>query len=521
MLEELVEQFDREWYANATFYRDFVSAELKILGDEICRIIKGQEQEIKQEIVRWIEQKIDTKKPTMAIYLYSLCLCLEQTPVFAEKILDIIFENDGYYSKNTMYFYAYQLTFYVFTSKEMSEERVRAKLWKLFLLVYKKFMEASSLDLSLIPRENRNQDLVIVITEQILNTNHGPTKTTLDRCKTIMTKMNKKVLLIGTNEIMSLAGAMPMAETKYGRTRTEFVDMEEIEWKGVKIPFYYVDGVMPDMRILDELLEVIRDLAPIRVVSIGGKGVLANLVNCMIPCVDVGLCPSDLETTGVEYQTLGRKLEKEEVQLLGEVGLSERNIIESIFTSSLKTQTSHFTREELGVPKDSFVITVIGNRLDFEITPEFLEMLNSAWEEDFFVLFLGKFEHMQERVERYPKIWQSSKLMFTNDILATLEVCDLYVNPIRRGGGTSSVEALYKGVPVVATQYGDVAINIGDNYCVDNYEEMAWAIKRYHSDSAFYREQSDKGIKRAEMLFDTDTEFVRILEEVDCREKQK
>jgi predicted O-linked N-acetylglucosamine transferase (SPINDLY family) len=31
---------------------------------------------------------------------------------------------------------------------------------------------------------------------------------------------------------------------------------------------------------------------------------------------------------------------------------------------------------------------------------------------------------------------------------------DIYINPTRRGGGTSAVEALSKGIPVITVNYG-------------------------------------------------------------------
>ena len=51
-------------------------------------------------------------------------------------------------------------------------------------------------ELKYIPKEERNTNFVLVITEQFLKTEHGPTKTALDRCRTLI-KEEKKNVFVG------------------------------------------------------------------------------------------------------------------------------------------------------------------------------------------------------------------------------------------------------------------------------------------------------------------------------------
>lgn len=97
--------------------------------------------------------------------------------------------------------------------------------------------------------------------------------------------------------------------------------------------------------------------------------------------------------------------------------------------------------------------------------------------------------------------------------IVRIELCDLYVNPTRKGGGTSAVEAMYKGKPAVSVGYGDVAGIIGEEFCCADYDEMVEIIKRYSADKQFYQEQSERAYKLAEEYLDTDGEFKRILSE--------
>lgn len=49
---------------------------------------------------------------------------------------------------------------------------------------------------------------------------------------------------------------------------------------------------------------------------------------------------------------------------------------------------------------------------------------------------------------------------------------------------------------------------------------MQSKILEYYEDKEFYEMMSKKGIRRAEILLDTETEFARIMQEMDKREKE-
>jgi len=89
------------------------------------------------------------------------------------------------------------------------------------------------------------------------------------------------------------------------------------------------------------------------------------------------------------------------------------------------------------------------------------------------------------------------------DMLAISEICDLYINPPRNGGGSSIAEALSKGKPAVTLNYGDCSIAAGEEFCVKDLEEMKNTIIKYITDNDFYKKMSEKALKRNEVLRDT------------------
>ena len=519
----IIEVLNEAIYQSAEFYRDYVSETLAETCKAVWQSLKDDDNDIRDEVTGFIEKeaaKYADSKPTLAIYLYSVCLAIAPKPYHIEAGIDILLSKPDYFTKNNLHFYAYQYQCAAFKCKEADSLEVKLKIWQLFKVVYEYFEAEVTADLTPIPMDSRNKNLVVVITEQMLSEGHGPTKTTLDRCKTLITRYNKEVLLITTNEMLTNCGELPFFDQRVGNKNVAFADKEAFEWKGVSVPQLYLNYEMPDVNIINEMLVYIRKLAPSRIVVIGGMSILANLADKMIPAIDVGLSPSELEPSCVRYQTLGKKLEENELYLMEKIGLPKEHAVECIFTSGLKEQEGTMERSLFGIPENAFVMTVIGGRLYEEVDKEFLNMLESIWQDDFFILFLGRFSHNEEVLPKFEKISKAYHIDRVEDILAALELCDLYVNPIRRGGGTSCVEAMFKGVPVVTTAYGDVPANTGEEFIVADYKEMGDTITRYYNDIDFYREKSAIAKKRAEILLDTDGEFVRIMDEVERRERE-
>lgn len=500
-------------------YKDYLPQEAIDAGVNMVDATRNLWEDVQSTIMELVRQEIPMQYPHVAVWWYSVLLGIRNDRDIFLDMVRYLRKNRRVFSANTQYFIYYQLKFKLFVSSKLDMEESKAELWEYFREVVEEFAQVLTTPLEAIPEEERNKNLVVVITEQVTNTKHGPTKTALDRCKALMTVLGKEVLLINTAEVTNVVGCIPLYDTRLGTYNKKILLAKELEWKGVKVPYLQCEQNMPDIDTLNELLGKIRRLAPGRVVSIGGSGMLSNLVNKMIPVLTVGLAPSDLEITTTKYQTLSRRLQDSDIHMLQKLGFSEDHVVESIFTSSLKPQTEHITRAELGIPDDKFVMFVIGYRLNEEVTDEFLQTIEEVMEKDMLLGFLGRFGNYQECISKYPKLKEQSVFFGDcEDILSRMEICDLYVNPIRKGGGTSCVEAMFKGVPVVSVAYGDVAVNVGEDFLVKDYAGMQDVIKRYHDEKDFYQVMSQKAEKRAEILLDTETEFARIMAEVDKRE---
>ena len=174
--------------------------------------------------------------------------------------------------------------------------------------MYKKLIKT---ELKYIPETERNHNFVLVVTEQFLRMQHGPTKTALDRCRTLINEEKKNVSLVNTAELGSFYSNCLFYNYLQGIYLEDYTAMSEIVWKDIKVPYVQCDNDMPNPEVLDMLLAMVYQLKPEYIVMIGGNSVFANLADNIVPVLAVGLSPSAMETTMVSYQTLTRKLDEE------------------------------------------------------------------------------------------------------------------------------------------------------------------------------------------------------------------
>jgi len=68
----------------------------------------------------------------------------------------------------------------------------------LYKQIYNEYKQHFVNRFSFIPKAERCEDVVFVLTGQFLGLGHAPTQTALDRCSTLIKHLHKKVVLINT-----------------------------------------------------------------------------------------------------------------------------------------------------------------------------------------------------------------------------------------------------------------------------------------------------------------------------------
>jgi glycosyltransferase involved in cell wall biosynthesis len=92
-----------------------------------------------------------------------------------------------------------------------------------------------------------------------------------------------------------------------------------------------------------------------------------------------------------------------------------------------------------------------------------------------------------DAIEGFPAQLESCSY-FSGRVSNAIELiakCHFMLNPRRQGGGTSAIEALSLGIPVLTEAYGDVYQYIGDDFVFSSNQHRLEFIQRYLTDAEF------------------------------------
>lgn len=472
-------------------------------ADLILKKYKESDENQKNDIAKTIIDKAKESRAYLKIYLLSVLIKLKPEIEHLQETYEAIINSN--LSTNEKFFAYYQLTSHSFRGLSKGGTTKHIEL-------YRKILSEFNLNLkekiSYIPLELRNENLVVVFTSQLLGLNHAPTKTALDRCRVLKKFLGKEVILLNTAELLPRNGAFPWFDMGFSN-RSEF-NYDSIEYKDSVFRFCQMSNMMPNLAEMSEIINIINQLKPLLTISIGDN-LVGDICSQIVPNAVISTVFSSISTTPSQFRITGRAVTEEEKINLEALGISRDSIIESTFTFDFKPQKTKLNRKILGIPEDKFVIALVGGRLTDELTHDFIVELSRIFKEDIHFVIIGIFEKYQYYCEKFHGFKENfTNLGFQDDVLAVLEVCNLYLNPPRTGGGSSAAEALFKGIPVVTLNKGDVATAVGDNFTYNTVPCMLKAVEKYQSDREFYQQQAEIGKERANILLDSDTAFANV-----------
>lgn len=502
MTKEL-EQYMNELSSKIGF--DEIQRDIIILiGRELKKEENKEEIEVILREIYCILKNCQTINIGNKILVYSLLTHFSNKEKYMLDLAEYILQSDEI-RWETLYYLYQKMAFQSFIKPSINTTKVNLLHWKILQKALSEFKKVTSLNLSPMKEEDLCNNMAIVITDQFLGYTHGPTKTTADRAYTLK-NMFGNVFIINTGECLTNIGEVPYLYDFVRTYNDDLLNVETVEWKGKTFGYFQCEPIMPNEEMMGMLLDAIRKLKPSACVCVGGDSFFAGVVNEIIPTVAVGTTQSNLIKTLCDYQIADKYQIELDKELIREMNY-EKNIIPGMFTFSLKESTHSYTREDIGISDSQFAIAMVGGRLYAEITDEFWEEMSKLHEENVVILTIGSYGKSEEVIKKYGDKIHIVDLGLCEDVIAILEQTDLYINPVRKGGATSAVEALSVGVPVLTVNYGDVAGTVGSAFRCDRLSEYSSMIKKYMKDKEFYEYQSKRAKEKAKELLDTDKVF--------------
>jgi glycosyltransferase involved in cell wall biosynthesis len=336
-----------------------------------------------------------------------------------------------------------------------------------------------SVDCSWIDPRDREAGTIVVFTNQLLGIRHAPTADCLDYCYILQNRLKKRVALINT-AIMPWSMLLPYYEPVLFNYQKEYCAGPRLEVRGAEFDFYQCRSPMPNLKETDLIVRKVLEIKPAFVLNLGHSNIAADLC---AEYLTVATMPfgTNLPTSGGNLFILPRELRPEDDGLMSRLHIAREQVVETRYTFRLPERSSVLTREQLGLPRDAYVIAVVGNRLDEEMSGDFCTELSEflCSTPQAYLAFMGIFQGYGRLAQEMRAIGrQSVYLGHQKDILAVYECCDAYLNPPRGGGGSSAAFALALGLPVFTRNCGDVANIVGPQFFIQSLNEVKEFIEK-------------------------------------------
>ncbi len=377
----------------------------------------------------------------------------------------------------------------------VSSSDIREELISLYIEIYRRLNSYFSPSYDYTKYENRNNKKILLVTDQLLSERHAPTQILINQWYYLV-KAGYEVELLIVSESKITPPELwigPYVEMNNmpapkGRFTLEYYD-KKIEGTNL---FLETSNLAES---ITEALDTIRDYNPAFIISIGEMNLIADIASMFTTVV------SKTTTKNIPFTMSKYVMYRDIVEYDGfEKNMREDIVVLQDYFVNVLVPPEEGNEDIIESIKDDdrFKILIVGNRLDAEISNDFLKNLHNLVDNcpNLAFVVVGACDGFKAMVQESN---YSEHYIFTGyakNLSGITKECDVFLNPPREGGGFSAEIALKNGVPVITLGNCDVAEWAGPEYICNNIASMIDDIKKCLNDSVYMKERSQKAIER-------------------------
>lgn len=349
------------------------------------------------------------------------------------------------------------------------------------------------------PISLRNKNNVVIITNQFLGNEHAPTRNVLDYSRNLK-KMGKEVMIINSVDIL-----FPLYDPFKAKPVEIYRTLNYIEFENEKYPFYQSKSDMPNIQDVQRIIDLVEAFNPEFVIAVGDSTLTSDVCSNFIDVITIP-CGGILPIYPKTCWAVPRKPLLSDEQFFQAFGMPKERVFSLHYTFMKKAKETQLVRQDLNLPEHAFILCVVGNRLDVEVTIEFVTLLEDILREvpKSYIVFIGEYQNYNAIMQQHDLLRQRSNYAGRrNDIQSIYPLCNAYLNPLRQGGATSGAEAMLEGIPIITKPYGDVYYQLWLEQSFTETADIITFLQRCIADPAFYLGQCNHAKALGEKLFDT------------------
>lgn len=498
-VSEIIEPYGIFKILNLLLEHNFIGNEQKYyLIDMVCNNIREIKKE--KELTSIIFRYLDSTTQNLEDYINYTYICmatgnqqgLKRIYKYIEKKID---------SLDMINVHAFITNSLLYVSKlnqNSDKEIVRIRLKLMSQL--KKYW---SKKITLPNIKDRKENHIAIVAGQLIGLNHAPTKWAIDYANALKKYNPKLKIKIFVEDCFKYSPGeltwLYQFESIVSKSSASL--HQEALANGIEV--YYSDNNLKRENRLNKDIKAILDFKPSVIYKMGSKYNLAtDLLYDYYPIVSHTMGgPEDSEFvdifTGGYYNDVMYKV-YEEFNITHQTYMHHRVSIE---TPKKKVVIQ---RSDLNLLDSDFILITVGNRLNVEVTKEFVEQIVQVLEKDLSVKwFIIGVERITLINNIYSKYIENKQIIFINyerNLFDFYDICNVYVNPIRNTGGISGAWAMKAKLPIVTTDVdSDIGGMVGIESCLD-IGDFTDEILLLKNDTQYYKEKSEEMFERIEQF---------------------
>lgn len=188
------------------------------------------------------------KKIGLVFPMYSYILCIAAESEYMDNFLVIIrsMQKDGQLGWQKAYYLVQQLNRFRLKHRGCDTESSCSMLQELMRHAVANCMRKLKGGRYPLPYEKRNEERVVVLTEEFTRADPEWMECVLECCYQLQHILGKETLLVNTAEASSRAGELSYFAPDYGEEDYELCQQSALEWNGEKIQYYQCADILRD-----------------------------------------------------------------------------------------------------------------------------------------------------------------------------------------------------------------------------------------------------------------------------------
>ena len=436
------------------------------------------------------------------IYILSLCVQLKSNKdSLAKNIMKTLLDD----RKNIEYHYAvlYNILFYQTHCNMKIYDEIylhrRYEIIKIADYFRKKGNIRSRINKKVITEnlDEKKSFKIAIHYDQLLSLNHSPTKLCLDLSKNFKKYYPNFKIKIFVEDNLIISNKEIIYPYHFSSVASSYCKEQHKEYlKGCDVDIYYSNPCISKQDRTNEIVREINKFSPHLIYTTSDLSVAREILYPYFPTIFLSHGEYNFSTLA-DYYIYDGELKQKFENLNSMFNLINPHKILEIKTGvEFDSKVNPIDDEEYHIYKNEFVAITIGNRLDVELTEMFidsvcsviLDLKNIKW----YIVGNKKIKHIENKYKQLINDRRIVLIEYENNLSSLYNKCDVYLNPIREGGGMSIALAMNQKLPVIVLKgslHGQIWV--GEENCVNSMEEYIKKLMMMYENVDYKRQNGE------------------------------